>query len=90
MNPQFEGLIGCSENEQIMRIYHVTQVTWNDGQMSDFNLPRDLGYYVSLAKAEAKIDSHLRPEDNQENGNNWENGYTTMQDYAIEHIDVIE
>lgn len=73
-----------------MTIYHVTQNTWNDGEMGDFNLPRTLGYYVSLKKAEKALDNDLRPENNIENGNNRENGFTTVNDYRIHHIYVIE
>lgn len=63
----------------MVKVYQVQQVSWNNGDKSDFDLPRHIGYYLSDRSAIAAMEddkSHYTREMNQEE-------YVTRTDYSI-------
>ena len=74
-----------------MTIYHIEQVSWNDGAMSDFNLPRSLGYWTSLDLAMIARDKDIESRKGQSDDDGWttdDNGWTSIDDYVIHKIEV--
>ena len=67
-----------------MTIYKLTQETWNNGQVGDFDLPKVVGYYSTEEKAitirDAEIIGIKR--------DTVVSDYLTTDDYRIEPITV--
>lgn len=69
-----------------MKVYQLEQATWNDQEVGDFNLPRDIGYYSTYELAEKAMFAHIE----SRRGSSDDEGWTSEHDYNIYSHEVKE
>jgi len=65
-----------------MEIYLAEQVSWNDSTMTDFELPKRLGYFKTKHGAEQAINKHMK------SMLVTESDFVTRNDYYVANIEV--
>lgn len=66
-----------------MRIYKLEQMTWNNGGLGDFDLPKCLGHFQTRQSAE-----NILTTDIVHKGLSQDDSWTTEKDYRITEIEV--
>jgi hypothetical protein len=71
-------------------IFHLEQMTWANGIASDFDLPRNFGYYTSRKLAERYRDELITDQNIPGWDNKHEFGYCIAEDFRITELSVID